>query len=233
MRKVAIIGDFSSSKALHCATNAAIAHSRDFLRAKLCHEWIPTNQIEQNFSLITSSYAGFWIAPGAFYEHMEQVLRIIAFAREASIPTLGTCGGFQLMVIEFARNVLQIKEADHEERVPGKTSKLVITSLPCSLKGKTGEIFLTKAPSKVASLLQTSSLTEHFYCNFGVAPEYRRALQDHGFIIVGTGADQEVRIMELQNHRFFIGTLFAPQASSSEQNPHKLITGFLEAVITY
>ena len=68
---------------------------------------------------------------------------------------------------------------------------------------------------------------ERFYCNFGLNPEYRDQLEKHGLEITGWDQNDEVRIVELGTHPFFMGTLFVPQARSTPGNPHPLIAGIL------
>ena len=95
MPKLAIIGNFNPGSKSHQATNAAIAHSSQLLNFSLSSEWIPTENIDENFKEIVQTYDGFWIAPGSPYKNMQAVLRIIGFARLHGIPTLDTWGGFQ------------------------------------------------------------------------------------------------------------------------------------------
>lgn len=72
-------------------------------------------------------------------------------------------------------------------------------------------------------------VTEPFYCNYGLNPEYRAQLERAGVIVSGTGEDGEVRIVELGSHPFFLATLFVPQARSSPERPHPVITGLAAA----
>jgi CTP synthase (UTP-ammonia lyase) len=227
--KLAIIGDFNPSFRPHVATNEAIEHSKQSLSLRLETDWISTDYISDNFKSLIDTYKGFWIAPGSPYKSMAGALDIIQYARLNHIPTLGTCGGFQHMVIEFARNVLNIKDAEHAEYDP-YSSKLVINTLTCSLAGQTLEIELTDRSSKTFKVFDTDKITEKYYCNFGLNPEYQDELDKNGFKIVGTDNLKEARILELTNHPFFIATLFVPQDNSTFENPHKLVNAFLSKV---
>jgi CTP synthase (UTP-ammonia lyase) len=109
--KLAIIGDFKKENATHKATNAAIGHSLEAMNSGMEVHWVATDSILSQFQRITGEYHGFLIAPGSPYASMEGVLEIIRYARENDVPVLGTCGGFQHMVIEFARNVMGISDA--------------------------------------------------------------------------------------------------------------------------
>ena len=80
-----------------------------------------------------------------------------------------------------------------------------------------------------ASLYRAGRVTEPYYCNYGLNPEYRGRLEEAGLIVSGTGADGEVRIVELATHPFFLATLFVPQARSSPEHPHPVFRGFASA----
>ena len=227
--KLAVIGDFNPSFRPHVATNEAISHSTNFLNIDLTTDWIPTNLINDNFENIIKDYQGFWIAPGSPYNNMEAALKLIEYARLNNIPTFGTCGGFQHMVIEFARNVIGIRDAQHAEYDP-YASKLVVNPLSCDLKGSKLDIKIVGRNSKVFQIFQSDLISEKYYCNFGLNPEYQQELHDQGFKIVGSDKHKEARIMELENHIFFVATLFVPQDNSSKEKPHELITKFIEIV---
>lgn len=227
--KLAIIGDYNDTFRPHKATNEAIKHSIEKYNIEIDFEWISTDRIESEFEKIISTYHGFWIAPGSPYKSMTGALKVIRYTRENNIPTIGTCGGFQHMVIEFARNVLGIKDAEHAEYDP-YSSKLVVNPLSCSLAGQKLEIELIDKSSMTFNIFRTEKINEKYYCNFGLNPAYQNQLDENGFKIVGTDNLKEARILELENHLFFIATLFVPQDNSTEANPHKLVTEFLKAI---
>jgi len=227
--KLAIIGDFNPASHTHIATNAAIGHAKAFLKLDLQADWIPTESILDNIASTTKNYKGFLIAPGSPYRSMAGTLEIIKYARLNNIPTLGTCGGFQHMVIEFARNVLNIKDAQHAEYDP-YASKLVINPLSCSMKGQKLKINITGKQSQTYKIFNSDTIEEQYYCNFGLNPEFQSDIHNNGFKIVGSDASDEARILELEGHKFFIATLFVPQDNSTPDNPNKLITGFVSVV---
>jgi CTP synthase (UTP-ammonia lyase) len=227
--KLAIIGDFNSSFRPHNATNEAIDHIQKHLKIELKAEWISTDSIISNFKSIIETYKGFWIAPGSPYKSMTGALEIIKHTRLNNIPTLGTCGGFQHMVIEFARNVLNIKDAEHAEYDP-YASKLVVTPLSCSLAGQKLKINILNKQSLTYKIFNSDTIEEKYYCNFGLNPEYQSDIDKNGFKVVGCDIANEARILELENHLFFIATLFVPQDNSTEENPHKLVAEFLKTI---
>ena len=229
MIKLGIMGDFVASNATHIANNEALDHAGKQFGKFFTYEWVDTERIEPEFDNIIQSYHGLLIAPGSPYKSMSGVLKIIEHARTHKIPTLGTCGGFQHMIIEFARNVLGISEAEHAETNP-YASKLVINPLSCSLKGQSLEIEIIQKDSLVARIFNTNTITENYYCNFGLNPEYQQQIHQAGFNMVASDKHNEARIVELKDHPFFIGTLFVPQVNSSYEKPHPILIALLNAM---
>jgi CTP synthase (UTP-ammonia lyase) len=128
--------------------------------------------------------------------------------------------------VEYARSVLGIDDAEHEESAP-QAERLVISKLTCSLVGTTQPV--TLLPGTLAQRLYgTATATEQFACNYGLSPAYREHFSQGGLYVAGKDAEGEVRIVELATHRFFVATLFLPQLSSSPARPHPLIVAYLQ-----
>ncbi|WP_052350370.1 glutamine amidotransferase-related protein [Paenibacillus gorillae] len=227
--KIGVIGDFNPVYLSQQATNDALDHSIYKTQAQVQYDWIPTVTIAEQLDVIKNNYQGFWIAPG-IPESAAGVLQIIRYAREHNVPLLGTCGGFQHIILEYAKNKLMLEDADHEELNPD-ASNLVISKLACSLVGQTGEVFI-KQPSLVSSLYQETAVIEQFRCSYGLNPNFEVPIDEAGLKIVGTDAEGRPRIVELAEHPFFIGTLFVPQLSSSNANPHCLVNAFIKQIIS-
>jgi len=224
-RQIAILGEFTPSFAPHAATNAAIAHACAAGGLDVRASWISTEAIDA--SLFTQ-FDGIWVAPGSPYKNMNQTLWAICQARENGVPCFGTCGGFQHIILEYARNVLGFADAQHAEYDP-YASRLFISRLACSLVGREMELRL-QPDSQVARIYGTVQTRERYYCNFGVAPDAVELLKSGPLRVVGSDAEGEVRVIELPSHPFFIGTLFVPQTLSTPEKPHPLVTAFLESV---
>ncbi len=220
--KIAIIGDFNANNATHTATNDGIQHAAQFLNVSIEAAWLPTDETHQ-----LKHYQGLFCSPGSPYRSLEGALVGIRYAREQNIPFLGTCGGFQHLILEYARNVLGFADAAHAESDP-YASRLFITPLSCSLVGKTMEVSLNPG-SKAATACRSTQCLEAFYCNFGLNPEYEPSLERGGLAITGKDQKGEARVVELASHPFYLGTLFVPQARSSPEHPHPLIVEFCRA----
>ncbi len=136
IKSIALLGEYTPTFPPHISTNEAIERARNLLDVELTADWISTEDIGPN---LFEQYSGLWIAPGSPYKNMELTLWAIRYARENKIPCFGTCGGFQHMVIEYARNVLGFKDAQHAEYDP-YASNLFISQLDCSLAGREMQI---------------------------------------------------------------------------------------------
>ena len=225
---IAIVADFNSASRSHIATNDALAHSAKALGLNLEPTWVPTSDLaDENTSKRLAGFAGLWIGPGSPYANMDGALSAIRLARERKIPLLGTCGGFQHIIIEYTRNVLGYKDAEHEESAPD-AKRQVISRLACSLAGRT--MTITLAPdSALAEIYGQQTVKEEYLCNFGVNPDYVDALRGSALRIAASDAEGVVRAVELPGRAFFIGTLFLPQHRSTGTAPHPLVTRFLNA----
>jgi CTP synthase (UTP-ammonia lyase) len=220
---IGIVGDRNPDLHVHRFTEAALSHVAD----PLPFEWIPTAAIGPRPAARLSRYAAFLVSPGSPYRSMEGALTAIRHAREREVPLLGTCGGFQHVVVEFARNVLGIADAEHEETSPSAPRR-VVTALSCSLAGQDHTVRLAPG-SRIAHLCQAGEAVEPFFCSYGINPEYRTALEAAGLAVTAVDALGEPRALELAGHPFYLATLFVPQARSRPGAPHPLFEALVEA----
>lgn len=225
--RIAVVGDYQPENPTHTMIASAADHSDSLSGWSTSIEWVPTEQAEALDEGQLATFAGFWIAPGSPYRSIAGALAIIRYARRHDRPLLGTCGGFQHVVLEFARDVLGFTDAAHAEYDP-YASKLFISELSCSLVGQTMAVTL-RPGTRAAEIYPSGSSTERYYCNFGLNPDYTDALVAGGLAVSGVDQDDEPRIIELPDLRFFLATLFVPQTSSSAATPHPVVTSFVRA----
>jgi len=218
---IAILGEYSPEFPPHPATNSALEHSFAALGVEVQVNWISTDLVAQD---LFESHDAMWVAPGSPYKNMEKTLWAIRHARENRFPCFGTCGGFQHMILEYARSVLAFEDAQHAEYNP-YASQLFISELECSLAGRKMELRL-EADSFVAKLYGRETVEEEYYCNFGVNPIHVPKFRDGTLRIVGYDNEGENRVVELPHHPFFVATLFVPQLRSTPDAPHPLVTAF-------
>lgn len=223
-----ILGEYSPDFPPHRATDAAIQHSLALTGSKLHARWVSTVIADEG---VLANSDGIWIAPGSPYRDLGRTLEAIRWAREMGVPCLGTCGGFQHMILEYARHFLGYTDAEHAEYDP-EASRLFISKLACSLAGREMTLNL-EAGSQVAGIYGEIQVREHYYCNFGVAPDAVPLLKTGPLRIVGSDAEGEARVVELPGHPFFVGTLFVPQSRSTADLPHPLINAFVRAVVQH
>lgn len=226
--RIGIIGDHDPENPTHRATDDAIRHASDAMGMSYRADWIPTASLNVDPAPRLKAYDGLWCAPGSPYVSLEGALAGVRLARETDRPFLGTCGGFQHAVLEYARNVLGMADADHAEYDP-YASNLFVSRLACSLKGRTMGVRIADG-SRARTSYGTDVAEEQYYCDFGLSPENQALLHEGGLAIVGVDQDGEARIVEIPGHPHFIATLFVPQARSRPGCPHPLVVGFLKAL---
>jgi CTP synthase (UTP-ammonia lyase) len=225
--RIGVVGDYRHQNQTHRATGTAIDHAAQHRGLHAEVTWIATPDVEGTAEQALAGFDALWIAPGSPYQSMQGALEAITYARTRDLPLLGTCGGFQHVVIEFARNLAGIPDADHAEHDP-TASRLLIDVLACSLVGQVMDVTLAKG-SITHRAYGAGSATERYYCRFGLNPDYIEALTQSGLTISGVDQDGEARIVELPSHHFFVATLFVPQTSSAPDAPHPLIGAYLAA----
>jgi len=236
--RIGILGDFNPAFRSHHATNEALQHAAVKLNQRVESEWIPTPSVgEANGQKKLESFDGIWASPGSPYLSFEGMLRGIEFARKRDWPFLGTCGGFQYTIIECARNVLGMADADTAENNSG-SKNIIVYPVACAvpgpaqgapkLSGAIPEIRL-RPGSYLQSFYAQDVVTEEFFCNFEINPDYEWAAMEAGFAVVARGPHGEIRAIESPTHRFFVATLFQPQLSSKPENPHPLVLAFVQA----
>lgn len=133
--------------------------------------------------------------------------------------------------MEYARNVLGIEDANHKETNPDSPIPF-INPLSCSLIGEKQTVSITR-DTTARKIYKKEMVIEQFNCSYGLNEAYRGLLKDGDLRIAGVDHQNEVRIVELTSHRFFIATLYMPQLSSTPANPHPLIASFLKVAESF
>ena len=238
--RIGILGDFNPEFRSHHATTNSLQHAAHKLNQEVSSEWIPTSSlVGAGAEKILESFDGLWASPGSPYKSFPGMIKGIEFARRRDWPFLGTCGGFQYALIEFARNVLGIADADTAENNSG-SKNIVIYPVACAVPDRQGDApklsgVVPEIRLRPGSYLQSfygkdkGTVSEEFFCNFEVNPDFEWATMEAVFPVVARGTQGEIRAIESPAHRFFIATLFQPQLSSTEKNPHPVILAFVQA----
>src|SRR5262245_39033988 len=224
--RIALVGDYNPSVKAHQAIPRALTLAvGDDIDCQW--EWLHTTALTGAPSDQLDAFGGLWCVPGSPYANTRGALNAIRCARETGRPFLGTCGGFQHALIEYAEAVWGIA-AVHAEIDPGAVEP-VISPLTCSLLEQSGDLYLAPR-SFLASIYGVTTATEEYHCRYGLNPQYADRLSSGPLRIAARDAADEVRAVELDGHPFFIGTLFQPERSAFAGRQHPLIRAFVVAV---
>jgi CTP synthase (UTP-ammonia lyase) len=205
MTTIAALGDREPAYLTHREIDAAIGLAPDGVEIR----WLPTQGAR------VDGFDGVWVLPGTPYRDDDAVDAAIRVAREEGMPILGTCGGFQYMAVEFARNVAGIAGAGHEELDPDAEA-LVVGRLACSLVGEERTVSAV-AGTRLASLCGVEPFTGFHYCNYGLLEAQADRLVASGLVLSAFAEDAGVEAFELPDHPFYLATLFQPQVGSSSR----------------
>ena len=151
-------------------------------------------------------------------------MRAIRDARERRKAFLGTCGGFQHALMEFARNVLG-RGAEHQEMNPSATEPL-IAKLACSLTGARERV-IASPHHGFADILGSAESIEEFNCNYGLNAAHWEIFAGSDLVFVAHDAAGQVRAFQLAGHPFFVGTLFQPERRALGGGLHPVVRAFL------
>jgi len=220
--RIALVGDFSNEVTAHRAIPIAIAQVASEIGIEAEAVWMGTETLEGR----TIEADGIWCVPASPYRSTDGALSAIRFARENGIPFLGTCGGFQHAVLEFARSVLQWPDAVHAEMDPD-TGRAVIVPLACSLVEQSGRVRLLPG-TKIEAAYGSEWISEEYHCRYGIAEEVQEAICAAGMRISALDQQGDVRGIELESHPFFVATLFQHERAALRGEPVPLVRAFLE-----
>jgi CTP synthase (UTP-ammonia lyase) len=174
MKRIALVGDYDATKVAHRAIPIALKWAVDELRADVTFEWLPSRELRPAAQVRLEPYAALWCVPGSPYQNTQGVIDAIRFARVQSRPFLGTCGGFQHALLEYAQAVWGI-DAQHAETNP-KADDPLIAPLVCSLVEVRGGLNFEPG-SRLRAIYGRDSASEEYHCNFGLNPSYASRLQ--------------------------------------------------------
>ena len=190
--KIGIIGDYDGRPS-HLATDEAIRHCAEYLGIKQQAEWLSTNSLEADTGKKISGYDALWCAPGSPYISAQGAMNAIWYARENDVPFIGTCGGFQHTVLEFARDVLKYQEVGKIDFDP-YSPNLFISGLSCSLVGETRTIYISDG-TNVSEIYGETGIIERFNCSFGLNVEFVKKLTANGFVVAGVDETGDTRYL--------------------------------------
>jgi CTP synthase (UTP-ammonia lyase) len=224
--RLALVGDRSGSVQAHAKIPALIDALAGPAGPAIEVYWLHSTGIGGPGDV--AGFDGVWVIPGSPYQNTDGVLAAIRAARTGRIPLLGTCGGFQHLLLEFARDVCGLTAVENGEQNPDAAEPL-IAPLQCSLLGEESTVVIT-AGTVAARAMGPGPTTERYFCRYGLNADYLEILERHGLVFSGWDENGELRVAELPDHPFCVGSLFQPELSSDRTWVHPLIAAFATAV---
>ena len=246
---IAFVGKYIDLKESYKSLTEGIIHAGATLDTRINLKWIDSEKIEaSNVDELFRDVNGILVAGGFGSRGIEGKILAINYARVHKVPFLGICLGMQLAMVEFARNVLKLKNANSSEFDP-QTEDPVIYLIDSFIdaSGKK-QIRTHKSPMggtmrlggydcdvKKGSLLskiygEQKTIRERHRHRYEANPKYRAEFEKHGLIVCGE-SDGLIEAVELKNHPFFLGVQFHPEFPSRLVRPNPAILGFIEASI--
>lgn len=223
--RIGLVGDHDEAISAHRAIPWALSLASGVLGLSVQPTWLHTDTLLDGRAV--DGYDALWCVPGSPYRSMDGALRAIRHARENGVPFLGTCGGFQHAVVEYARHVLHWSDADHAETAP-EAVRAVIHHLACELVEAT-ETLMPVPGSRLARAYEAASFQEGYRCRFGLNPAFVAELVAGPLRAAAHGPQCDVRAVELDGHPFYVGTLFQPERAALDGRVPPLVLALLRA----
>ncbi len=245
---IAFVGKYLDLKESYKSLTEGLIHAGATLDTKVKINWVDSEKLNsENVDKILKDVSGV-LVPGGFGERgIDGKMTAINYARINKIPFLGICLGMQLAIIEFARNILNIKDANSMEFDPNTKEPLIylidsfidangkkqIRTYKSPLGGTMrlgGYDCNIKPDTLLSKIYGTKKTRERHRHRYEANPKYREILEKNGLIVSGE-SDGLIEAIELKNHPFFVGVQFHPEFTSRLISPNPVILNFIEASI--
>ncbi|HPX45937.1 MAG TPA: CTP synthase [Bacteroidales bacterium] len=238
--KIALVGKYVELKDAYKSIMESFIHAGAFLETKVQLDFISSENIkEENVNDLLGQYQGILIAPGFGERGLEGKILASKYARENKVPFLGICLGMQMAVVEFARNVLNLQDANSREIDPrclNPVIDLMENQKKISVKG--GTMRLGAYPCKIAKnsklyeCYKEDLVYERHRHRYEFNNKYLEIFEANGMKAVGINpTEQLVEAVEIEGHPFYIGVQFHPEYKSRFEKPHPLFISLVKAAI--
>lgn len=234
--KVALVGKYVSLRDAYKSVVEALTHGSIANRVKLNILWVNSENVEEELLQEADGI----LVPGGFGERgIEGKIKAINYGRLSKKPTFGICLGMQLMCVEFARNVLNLKGANSTEfdlKTPHPVIDIMEEQKQIEELGGTMRLgaypCVLKEGTKVREIYKKEVIYERHRHRYEFNNAYRELFERNGFVISGVSPDGRlVEVVELKDHPWFIGCQFHPEFKSKPFDPHPLFVSFIKACI--
>lgn len=238
---IGLIGKYVELKDSYKSIAEAFIHAGAVNDCKVKLEWIHSESLtEENIKEKLNSLKGILVAPGFGNRGIEGKIAAIKYARENNIPFLGICLGMQCAVIEYARNVLGLKDAHSREMNPATSSPVIdLIEAQKNISHMGGTMRLGAYACRLEegtlaySIYGKANITERHRHRYEFNNEYTKDFKSAGLVLSGINPDAGlVEIIEIPTHPFFIGVQFHPEYKSTVENPHPLFVSFVKAALS-
>ena len=239
---ISLVGKYVALHDAYLSVAEALKHAGIANHAEVNIRWIDAEKLtSENLEEYLHDTDGILVPGGFGARGTEGKILAIRYAREKNIPYLGICLGMQLAIIEFARNVIGIKDAASIELEPDTANPVIalmpeqngvvniggtlrLGAYPCTLKEGT----------KAAKLYGKTEISERHRHRYEVNNDYREKLIENGMILSGLSPDGRiVEMIELKDHPYFVATQAHPEFKSRPDDPHPLFYGLIKSAITH
>lgn len=235
---IGMCGKYNSVPDAYKSITEAFIHAGAENNAKVNLKWISAQDLENkdNVNKYMSGIDGLLIPYGFGHRGIEGKIKAIKFARENKIPFLGICLGLQCAVIEYARHVCKLKDANSAEFKLTKNNVIDLMAEQKGITDKGGTMRLGSYPctvkkgTKAFESYKKVNIDERHRHRYEVNNEFREILEKHGMIFSGIYTKKDlVEIIELKNHPWFVASQFHPELKSRAKKAHPLFRDFVKA----
>jgi len=238
--KIALVGKYVELKDAYKSINESFIHAGAANETKVEIDYVHSETLkDDNYSELLKNADGIIVTPGFGHRGISGKILAVKYARENNIPFLGICLGMQCAVVEFARNVLKLENANSLEM--DMNSKYPVINLMEDQKmitEKGGTMRLGSYPCKLTketnayNAYQTIKINERHRHRYEFNSEYQEMYAKAGMVATGVNPEtQLVEIIEIPSHKWFVGVQFHPEYKSTVTNPHPIFVSFIKAVI--
>jgi len=239
--RIALVGKYAGLTDSYVSMGEALRHAGGACKTRVCISYIEAERLEQNPDCtgILKEFDGIFVPYGFGPRGTEGKIMAIEFARKNNVPFLGICYGFQLAVVEFARHVCGLKEANSTEINPTSPYP-VIDLMPeqrgVEIKGATMRLGAHKIivePHTIAyELYKSEDIHERHRHRFEVNLDYSETLRKNGLVFSGKSTDgRRMELLELPDHFFFFASQFHGEFKSRPGRPDPEYYGFMRACL--
>ena len=239
---IGLVGKYVELPDAYKSINEALLQSAIYNDRKLDLKFIQAEKLnDSNVGEVLAGLDGVLIAPGFGQRGVEGKFSAIKWCRENDVPTFGICLGMQSMVIEFARNVLSLPEANSTEMNPTTPDNVIdlmeeqktISTMGGSMRLGSYDCQIA-ANSLAAKAYGKTLVSERHRHRFDLNNDYRKRLEENGMACVGINPETDlVEVVEIPGKRWFLGVQYHPEYSSTVLNPHPLFIDFVKAAVEY